>query len=199
MSSHTSTARDPHDLMHSLNDQSAPVIVDVRSPAEFEATHIEGSYNVPLDLLGEHAELLAARVGSAPVLVCQSGTRAEDARRRLSAVGVVDAQVLDGGLPAFQRAGGRVVEGRQRWSIERQVRMAAGSLVLLGVAGSYLAAPGWRVLSGVIGAGLTFSAVSNTCAMGRVLAQMPWNRDAAALTAADAVRQFPHTDSRSRT
>ena len=169
------------------------VIIDVRSAAEFESLHIRGSYNVPLPLLSEHSDRLAERLGGRVVLVCQSGTRAEQARGRLAGAGIDGAQVLAGGVPAFEAAGGDVVRGAQRWSLERQVRMAAGTLVVTGLAGGRFVSPKVRVLAGAIGAGLTFSAATNTCAMGQALARMPWNKAASEPTAASAIGQLPES------
>ena len=148
----------------------------MRSGAEFETLHIKGSYNVPLPLLAEHTEELAQRLRTKVVLVCQSGVRAAEARKNLAAIGFEDAHVLVGGVPGFRLAEGPTVEGAKRWDLERQVRMAAGSLVIAGLAGGKFLSPRVRTLAGVIGAGLTFSAATNTCAMGKALTVMPWNR-----------------------
>jgi rhodanese-related sulfurtransferase len=85
--------------------------------------------------------------------------------------------VLEGGILAWEQAGGAVRRGRQRWELERQVRLVAGSLVLAGVLGSVLFEPA-KCLSGAVGAGLTFAALSNTCAMGMLLSKLPYNRAA---------------------
>jgi rhodanese-related sulfurtransferase len=167
------------------------IVLDVRSAAEFEGLHIKGSYNVPLPLLSEHADELAERLGRHVVLVCQSGVRAGQARTRLAVAGLENAVVLTGGVPAFEAAGGDVVRGAQRWSLERQVRMAAGSLVLAGLVGGRLVSPRVSMVAGAIGAGLTFSAATNTCAMGNVLSRMPWNKTASEPTAQSALAQLP--------
>ncbi len=167
------------------------IVVDVRSAAEFEGLHIKGSYNVPLPLLSEHADELAERLGRHVVLVCQSGVRAGQARTRLNTAGLENAVVLTGGVPAFESAGGDVVRGAQRWSLERQVRLAAGSLVLAGLVGGKLVSPKVSMVAGAIGAGLTFSAATNTCAMGNVLSKMPWNKSASEPTAQSAIQQLP--------
>lgn len=163
-----------------LRGWTNPLVVDVRSAAEFEARHIHGSYHVPLATLAEHTAELAHHLGDpvAPlVLVCQSGVRAEQARRHLAAAGLDGAQVLDGGVPAYAAAGGRVVTGRTGWAMERQVRLAAGSLVLAGVLGGRYLHPRLRWLAGGVGSGLTFSALTDTCAMASLLAKLPFNRD----------------------
>ncbi|MFD2077581.1 Rhodanese-related sulfurtransferase [Actinopolymorpha cephalotaxi] len=150
-------------------------VVDVRTPAEFESAHIRGSYNVPLRLLDEHADQLRDRLGHRVVLVCQSGIRADQARKRLAAVGMEGLHVLDGGVPAYAAAGGNVVYGRSRWSIERQVRLVAGLLVLVGTLTS-LVVPWMLAVAVFVGAGLTFAGLTDNCMMGRLLARLPYNR-----------------------
>ncbi|MHA7238575.1 rhodanese-like domain-containing protein [Arthrobacter sp. TMS1-12-1] len=181
----------PETLHGWISEHDDVAVIDVRSAAEFESLHIRGSYNVPLPLLSEHTDELAARLGSRVVLVCQSGVRAEQARQRLAASGISAAHVLTGGVPGFAVAGGDVVRGRARWDLERQVRLTAGSLVLVGLAGGRFVSPKVRMLAGAVGTGLTFSAATNTCAMGRALAAMPWNRAAREPTRESAILQFP--------
>lgn len=166
------------------------MVIDVRGGAEFDSMHIKGSYHVPLPLLSEHAEEFAAKMGTRVVLVCQSGNRAEQARKHLDAVGLGGASVLTGGVPAYAAAGGNVIKGRNTWAMERQVRMTAGSLVLASVVGSKLLSPKLGLLAGGIGAGLTFSAATNSCAMGQMLSKMPWNRSANEPTAHQALQNL---------
>lgn len=181
----TSTGRPesgPTTTAAELRDRADALVVDVRSAAEFEARHIHGSYHVPLDMLAEHAGELARHLddpASPLVLVCQSGVRAEQARRHLAAAGLDRAHVLQGGVPAYAAAGGQVVTGRRAWALERQVRLVAGSLVLTGLLGGRFLHPRLRLLAGGIGTGLTFSALTDTCAMGSMLARLPFNRDVA--------------------
>ncbi|MDR6558274.1 rhodanese-related sulfurtransferase [Arthrobacter pascens] len=190
------TALAPETLRIWIDQHEDLVMVDVRSAAEFESMHIRGSYNVPLSLLSEHADELAARLGSRVVLVCQSGARAEQARQRLAKSGIESAYVLTGGAPGFAAAGGDVVKGKDRWDLERQVRLAAGSLVVLGLAGGKFVSPKIRMLAGAIGAGLTVSAATNTCAMGQALSAMPWNQSAKEPTRESAILTLPVADAR---
>jgi len=185
----------PEALRSWLAEHQDVVVIDVRSAAEFESTHIRGSYNIPLPLLSEHADELAARLGSRVVLVCQSGVRAEQARQRMASAGIDSAYVLTGGVPGFAAAGGDVIRGKDRWDLERQVRLAAGSLVMLGLAGGRFLSPKVRLLAGAIGTGLTFSAATNTCAMGKALSVMPWNKAAKEPTRESAMLQLPSTAS----
>ena len=179
------TSLAPKTLRTWIDQHEDLVLVDVRSAAEFESMHIPGSYNVP-----------AARLGSRVVLVCQSGARAEQARQRLGKSGIDSAYVLTGGAPGFAAAGGDVVRGQDRWGLERQVRLAAGSLVVLGLAGGKFISPKIRMLAGAVGAGLTFSAATNTCAMGQALSAMPWNRAAKEPTRESAILTLPVADTR---
>jgi len=135
---------------------------------------------VPLPLLAEHGEEFASRLPGQVVLICQSGNRARQAGERLEAVGVNpdSVTVLDGGIAGYEAAGGEVLRGKGAWAMDRQVRMVAGSLVLAGVTASKVLSPKFAYLAGAIGAGLTYSAASNSCAMAAGLAKMPWNRSA---------------------
>jgi rhodanese-related sulfurtransferase len=185
---------DPATVRGWLDRPDAVTVLDVRTPAEFETAHIRGSYNVPLNLLDEHAEQLRARLDRQVVLVCRSGARAEQARQRLAGVGAERVHVLDGGITAYAAAGGdtdgSVVRGRRRWSMERQVRLVAGALVLAGLtAGSRV--PAARLLSAGIGAGLTVSALTDTCTMARILSVLPYNRGPRDRTPAEVLAQLP--------
>ena len=173
-----------------LEQPDRVTVLDVRSPVEFETTRIPGSINVPLNLVEKHAGQLAERLHREVVLVCQSGVRASQAQQRLSGAGVEQLHVLDGGVAAFRAAGGQVLEGRARWTLERQVRLAAGSLVLGSLVAS-LRAPKAGLLAGTIGAGLTISALTDTCTMGRVLSALPYNRGPKNRSAEEVLDQLP--------
>ena len=157
-------------------EDSAVAVLDVRTPAEFESVHIPGSYNLPLDLVAEHAHDVTRKLAKQIVLVCQSGTRAGQAQQKLADLQIESGSVMYGGISALEKSGGEEVRGTQRWAMDRQVRMTAGSLVLLGFIGSKLASPKLGYLSAGIGAGLVYSAASNSCAMASVLSKMPWNK-----------------------
>lgn len=164
-------------------DEFAPrldsaTVIDVRTPAEYGSGHIPGAYNIPLDRLDEALPTLRAFTGKGElVLVCASGARSGTASGRLADKGVAAAS-LDGGTEAWA-GGGHALErpagARAVWPMERQVRLTAGSLVVLGLLLD-LAIPGARLLSFLIGGGLVFSALSNTCGMAAVLSKLPYNR-----------------------
>jgi rhodanese-related sulfurtransferase len=152
-----------------------PVLLDVRSPAEYESAHIPGAINIPVDVLAGQARDVHDRLNGPAVLICQGGPRAVQACQHLRAVGFDDAVVLDGGMNRWDDGTRPVRRGVQRWALERQVRLVAGSLVLTGI-GLSLVTPRAKFLAGAIGGGLTFSALSNTCAMGNLLSRLPYNR-----------------------
>ncbi|MFE7097294.1 rhodanese-like domain-containing protein [Streptomyces erythrochromogenes] len=165
----------PAALQHLLENGNAPRLLDVRTPGEFRTSRIPGAHNVPLSLLLEHRAELLAHLDEDTVLVCRSGGRAAQAERALADAGLANLRVLDGGMLAWESAGAPVHRGEARWDLERQVRLVAGSLVLVtGIAGLFL--PGVHLIGTAIGAGLTFAALSNTCAMGMLLSKLPYNR-----------------------
>lgn len=164
------------DAAHRLLEANGPAqFVDVREVSEVDALRVEGALNLPLSRLGE----LASRLNrEAPVyLLCRSGSRAATAAARLQELGHREILVVRGGLDAWTAAGKPVVRGESKvWSMERQVRFAAGALVLSGVVLGATVHPGFFLLSGFVGAGLVFSAVTDTCTMALVLARLPWNQ-----------------------
>lgn len=165
----------PAGLRRLTEDGSGPRLLDVRTPGEFQSSHIPGAYNVPLDTLREHRAELLTHLDEDVVLICRSGARAAQAEQALSEAGLPHLRVLDGGMMAWEAAGAPVNRGPQRWDLERQVRLVAGSIVLVtGIAGLF--APGVHLVGTAVGAGLTFAALSNTCAMGMLLSKLPYNR-----------------------
>ncbi|MBE1530926.1 rhodanese-like domain-containing protein [Actinomadura algeriensis] len=159
-------------LRRLLDSPDAPRVIDVRTPAEYESVRIPGSWNVPLDLLRAHAAELRDHLGDRTVLVCRSGVRSEQAAEVLALDG---PRVLSGGLTAWQAADAPVETGRPRWELERQVRLVAGTIVLASILAS-TAVPRAKWVAGAIGGGLTFAALSGTCAMGTALSKLPYNR-----------------------
>jgi rhodanese-related sulfurtransferase len=154
-------------------------ILDVRTPAEFETSHIDGSLNVPLDLLTDHGSKVAEQLdrNTDIVLVCRSGQRSTQAAELLQGQGVTGGTILENGITDWEAQGYDVKRGVQRWDLERQVRLVAGSIVLSSVLGS-VAVPRLKWLAAAIGGGLTYAAISNTCAMGTALSKLPYNRGA---------------------
>ncbi|MEU8679647.1 rhodanese-like domain-containing protein [Streptomyces sp. NPDC048560] len=165
----------PAALYRLVQEGAAPRLLDVRTPGEFRTAHIPGSYNVPLDTLREHRAELLTHLDEDVVLVCRSGQRAAQAEKALADAGIPNLRVLEGGIVAWETAGAPLNRGPERWDMERQVRLVAGSVVLAtGLVGVFV--PGAHLIGTAIGAGLTYAAVSNSCAMGVVLSKLPYNR-----------------------
>ena len=165
------------DLRGLLDSPNPPRILDVRTPGEFEGVHIAGAYNVPLDLLREHRDEIRNHLDDHVVLVCRSGQRAAQAEQTLHDTGLTNVHILDGGMNSWEAGGFSVKRGSQRWDLERQVRLVAGSIVALSILASIFE-PGFKWVAFFIGSGLVFAAVSNTCTMGTLLAKLPYNRGA---------------------
>jgi rhodanese-related sulfurtransferase len=170
------TVIDAERLDELLRERHDLRLLDVRTPAEYESAHISGSYNVPLDTLGEHAAEIREDVDAPVALVCQSGSRARRAEEALKRVGMPNLHVLNGGLNGLVAAGKPVRRGRERISLERQVRIAAGTLAAVGGLLGVKAHPRFGLLSAFVGGGLVFAGVTDTCGMAKVLAKLPYNQ-----------------------
>ncbi len=166
---------DTNELRRLAQDAPDLRLLDVRTGGEFAAGHIPGSYHVPLDSLKEHVAEFA-RLEHPVVLICQSGGRASQAHVALQTAGKETLHILDGGMNAWVASGGEVTGAdTSRWPMDRQVRLVAGSIGLASVLLS-VAVPKAKWIAGGVGAGLAYSAVSNTCAMASVLSRLPYNQ-----------------------
>lgn len=165
-------------------DAARPLrLVDVRTPGEFESAQIACAVNLPLDRLATRVDEL--RQSSDPiVLICRSDQRARQAQAQLRHAGVRETTVLEGGMLAWEAAGLPVRRGRQRISLERQVRITAGGISAAGALLALTISSWFAVVPLIIGSGLLFSGVTDTCGMALVLARLPYNR-ASAQTAGD--------------
>lgn len=171
------TAIKPQELAKLCKDGKKIDLIDVRTSVEYREVHVEIARNVPLDQL-DPAALMQARNGSTnePLyVICRSGSRGQLACEKFLKAGFSNVVNIDGGTMACVEAGLPVVRGQKAISLERQVRIAAGSLVLLGAALSFVH-PAFIGLSAFVGAGLVFAGITDTCGMGMILARMPWNQ-----------------------
>lgn len=168
----------PDDLAARLKAGKA-VLIDIREPDEFARAHVAGARSRPLSAFeADHLKIEPARD---VVFTCRTGMRTGANCERLAAAVEGEAYVLEGGLDAWRAAGLPVkTDASAPLEMMRQVQIAAGSLVLLGVALGALVHPGFFALSAFVGAGLTFAGVTGFCGMAKVLALAPWNRPRAA-------------------
>ncbi|MGV3721774.1 MAG: rhodanese-like domain-containing protein [Actinomycetota bacterium] len=158
-------------------------MLDVREFPEYAEAHVAGGRLLPLGELRRSPE--RAGKGGELLLLCRSGRRATEAAEILSRFGSVQPIVIEGGIEAWKQAGYPVAREKGPISLERQVRIAAGALVVSGLLLD-LVLPGARLLSGFVGAGLIFAGVTDTCAMGLLLAKLPGNRRTGAAGSAAA-------------
>lgn len=166
----------PNDLLANTQYSRDAQWIDVRSPSEFAACHVPGATNVPLEQLESRlADLSRDR---SLVLICQGGQRAGMAAKLLEPY-CPNLTVLEGGTNSWITSGLPVVTSTNtRWSLERQVRLGAGLLVLAGAVLAAAVNTYWILLSAFVGLGLTFAGFTDICPMGILLARMPWNRPA---------------------
>ena len=161
-----------------LHETNEPVdLIDVRTPAEYREVHIEFARNVPLDRLNPQA-IAAERSGrgNEPLYaICRTGSRGNQACEKLAAAGLNVVNV-EGGTLAWDAAGLPVVRGKKTISLERQVRIAIGVIVLFSAVLAALHHPYWIGLAAFMGAGLIFSGISDFCGLALILGRMPWNQ-----------------------
>ena len=164
----------PGDLRERLSRGEPIELIDVREYPEFAAGRIDAARLLPLSELERRAGELSR--DRDVVLMCRSGRRSAEAEAKLRALGFTRLSQLKGGFAAWQEAGLPVTaDTRAPWALERQVRLAAGALVLLGLIGAQFWAPA-IALSWFVSCGLIFAAITDTCAMGMLIARLPWNR-----------------------
>ncbi len=167
-----------HEINELLDGGGECQVIDVREFSEFNSERIADAQLMPLSNFEKHADEIDH---TKPVyLMCRSGNRAKQAAEKLARKGFTDIHVVEGGMLAWKEASLPVVKGESKiWSLERQVRFAAGVFVLTGIMLGTFLTPYLYLLTAFVGAGLVFSAVTDTCGMGMLLARMPWNKEPA--------------------
>ena len=163
----------PRDLQALCEQGATPLLLDVRSPLEFEGERIEKARLIPLDQLDARLDEIPEQAET--VVVCRTGVRATIAAQALARAGR-RPRVLEGGMIAWRRAGLPVREGRKRLAIDRQVQLIVGLMVLTSATLGMLVNPWFLAIAAFFGAGLTFAGATGTCALALVLMKMPWNR-----------------------
>jgi rhodanese-related sulfurtransferase len=166
--------------LQQLKEAGQPVeLIDVRTPLEFREVHVDCACNVPLDTL-DPAKIMMHRPAKVDVplyILCRSGGRAAQACEKFITAGFPNVVNVEGGTLACIEAGLPVVRGKKVFSLERQVRITAGLMVLIGVALGWFVHPAGFGLSAFVGAGLVFAGITDSCPMALLIAKMPWNAD----------------------
>lgn len=168
----------PTELHQLLRTQPDLTLLDVRTPGEYAELHVPRASNVPLDKLAPKKLYGSGRLSKdQPVyILCHTGGRAKKAAEKFAKDGFSQAVVVEGGTLAWKEAGLPVARRTTRViSLERQVRIAAGSLVVTGIVLGYFVHPWFFGLSAFVGAGLVFAGITDFCGMGLLLAKLPWN------------------------
>lgn len=165
-------------LLAERQSQGGVELVDVRMPTEFREVHATGAKNYPLDSLNPKSIVESRNgQGSEPLyVICKSGGRSAKAVQKFLDAGFDNVVNVEGGTTAWVEAALPVVRGKKAISLERQVRILAGFLALLGGVLGIVVHPYFAGLSAFIGAGLMFAGISDTCGMGMMLSKMPWNQ-----------------------
>jgi rhodanese-related sulfurtransferase len=163
---------------NSTTTNSLPLLIDVRTPMEFQEVHALGARNVPLDKLDPQRlrTELNGNQNDRVYFICRSGARGGKACQQMMDAGFKTVCNVDGGTMAWESSGLPVVRGKTVMSLERQVRITAGSIVAIGSLLAVFVHPNWGLLPAAVGSGLVFAGVSDSCAMGVMLSKMPWNQ-----------------------
>jgi len=163
------------DFHHARTRDPNVFVIDVRTAAEHAACHVDGAKLYPLQSFRPDEIVTAAGDRDQVFVLCKSGGRAKKAAEKLDGATDKSVFVVVGGTDACETLDMPINRGNETMSLERQVRIAAGSLVVIGVAAAAIFHPGFIALSTFVGAGLVFAGLTDTCAMGMMLARMPWN------------------------
>ena len=166
----------PSDLHQHLASDQEIFLCDVRTKMEFDSIHLTQAKHIPLDAIKGKINEKQFPDDRLIVFICKSGARSEKAVQLLKAAGYNNLDFVEGGTDQCHKEGLDVIEGRKRISLERQVRIAAGTLVLVGVALALSIDILFIVISAFVGAGLVFAGLTDTCGMGLLLAKAPWNK-----------------------
>jgi rhodanese-related sulfurtransferase len=166
----------PAEVARKLGGDIPVTLIDVRTPVEYASVHADGARLIPLDELDPGLAATVAPPAAPIYIICKSGKRAEQACNRFREAGFDNVYSVEGGTDAWINAGLPVVRNRRVISLERQVRIAAGILVLTGVILGFVVNDIFYAISAFVGCGLIFAGITDFCGMGLLLAKMPWNQ-----------------------
>ena len=168
----------PEEAKRKIEKEGARFI-DVRTPAEYRAIHATGTENHELSKLNQEyieKNILSGNAENTILLICKSGARASKAQEIFRKQNSKNVFVVEGGTDLWEKKGLPVEKGRSVISLERQVRITAGTLVCVGTILGVFINSYFLIIPGFVGAGLVFAGITDTCAMGLLLAKMPWNK-----------------------
>lgn len=170
-----SATKHPHSVSSSSGTTS--VLIDVRTPKEYEEVHIPESRNIPLPDLHKFLDELKILSHERPLtLLCRTQNRVKIAYDYLTNNGVSNCRILEGGITEWVKSGKPVIRGRKGISLEGQVRAIAGSLVVLGVALGVIVNVWFLLIPALVGIGLIHAGLTDSCLMAMLLSKLPMNR-----------------------
>ena len=156
-----------------VKKNDAPVIVDVREPAEYYDLHLYGAVNIPSTKF-EVADYEKYR-GRPIYLVCNTGQRARPVKERLEAAGFTNVHVNDIQMLAYtEQQQNPGIEGS--WTVDRQFRLTLGVLLLISLTGMVIGMPHLLTIALIIALGLTITSIIDRCYFKMLIARLPWNR-----------------------
>lgn len=166
----------PHQAAEILKNDPRSKILDVRSAMEVSQMHLDNSINIPIDMISAKiGELSQAKQNY--LVLCHSGNRAAMAADILMQSGIHNVKVIDGGIARWKKEKLSVIKGQAGISLERQIRVIAGTLVLTGIILASLLHWGFIFISAFVAVGLVYAGISDNCLMGTMLMKLPYNKN----------------------
>lgn len=165
----------PEELERLRMSDEAVEIVDVCTPSEFAEVRLAGARNLPMDS-PQLERFMAARLGTPcdpAYIICKGGVRSAKVCDRYAGANLVS---VEGGTVLWSKLGLPIVRDVKGISLERQVRIVAGGIVVLASSLGVAIHPYFGLVSAMIGAGLMTAGVTNSCAMAMALEKLPWNK-----------------------
>jgi rhodanese-related sulfurtransferase len=153
-------------------DKDAAVVVDVREAMEYAGDHLPGAMLAPLSSLDPQA--LPRESDRKLVLYCASGIRSARAASTILAARGGEVWSLKGGITAWKQAG-HDTGGGGGLSLQRQVFIVIGLMVIVGLALGVWVEPWLLLLSAFAGLGLVGAGLTGVCPLAMLVARMPWN------------------------
>jgi glyoxylase-like metal-dependent hydrolase (beta-lactamase superfamily II)/rhodanese-related sulfurtransferase len=164
----------PEQVYDKLKEPNS-ILLDVRTDQELKemSVDMEGIKHVPLQYLDSSIESLSA--DDSYYVLCRSGHRATMAAMQLLQKGFTKLAVIEGGITSWNKAKLPIKQTDKAISLERQIRIIAGCLVLIGSLLSLVNL--WFIAIPLfVGSGLVFAGITNNCLMGLLLMKLPYNK-----------------------
>lgn len=163
------------EALSEIEKNPATKLLDVRSALEFAQAHIKESINIPIDMIGIKINELS-RPGQGYIVLCRTGNRSPMAADMLIQSGINDVKIMSGGMTSWQKEKLPVIKGEGGISLERQIRLIAGSFILSGIVLSWLFHWAFIFVAVFVSCGLIYSGLTDNCFMGMLLMKLPYNK-----------------------